>query len=85
MANKDIIISLPNPHLHGKSRRVAIITDEIRQVIEDMKGATLDWEASRKHELGVALAAVQIDKPLRIVIVRNDFENKDDKKILRVA
>jgi len=79
MANKDIIISLPNPHLHGKSRRVGIITDEIHRIIHDMKDATLDWEASREHELGVALAAVQIDKPLRIVIVRNDFENKDDK------
>jgi peptide deformylase len=79
MANKDIIISLPNPQLHGKSRRVGIITDEIRQIIDDMKSATLDWEDSREHELGVALAAIQIDKPYRIVIVRNDFENKDDK------
>ena len=79
MSSKDIIISLPNPHLRARSKRVTVITPEIRQIIEDMKGATLDWEASREHELGVALAAVQIDKPLRIVIVRNDFENKDDK------
>jgi len=44
-----------------------------------MKAATLDWEASRPHEVGVALAAIQIDQPLRIIIVRNNFDNKDDK------
>jgi peptide deformylase len=78
MANKDIIISLPNPHLRAKSERVSVITPEIRQIIDDMKTAALDWEASREHEVGVALAAVQIDKPLRIVIVRNNFEDKED-------
>lgn len=79
MSSKDLIINLPNPHLRQKSKRIAVITDETRSIIEDMKAATLDWEASRKHELGVALAAIQVDKALRIIIVRNDFENKDDK------
>jgi peptide deformylase len=79
MSKKDLIISLPNSHLRQKSKRVAVISDEVRQVIEEMKQATLDWEASRPHEVGVALAAIQIDQPYRIVIVRNDFENKKDK------
>jgi len=79
MANKDIIISLPDAHLRRSSTKVGLITDEIRQVIEDMKSSTLDWEASRKHEVGVALAAIQINRPLKIVIVRNDFDNKQDK------
>lgn len=42
----------------------------------DMKAATLDWEDSRKHEVGVALAAIQIDKKLRIVIIRENLEDK---------
>lgn len=79
MATKDSIITLPNPHLRQKSKKVNIVTDEIRQVISDMKAATLDWEASRPHELGVALAAIQIDKKYRIIIVRNNFDDKDDK------
>lgn len=79
MANKDSIISLPNPHLRSKSKRVGIITNQIRQIIEDMKSATLDWEASRPHEVGVALAAIQIDQPYRIIVIRNDFDNKQDK------
>jgi peptide deformylase len=79
MSKRELIISLPNPHLRQRSKRIAIISDELRQVIEQMKAATLDWEASRPHEVGVALAAIQIDQPYRIVIVRNDFEDKKDK------
>jgi peptide deformylase len=78
-ATKDSIIVLPSAHLRQKSKRVAVITDETRQVIQDMIDATLDWEASRPHEVGVALAAIQIDKAYKIIIIRNDFENKDDK------
>jgi peptide deformylase len=73
---KDDIISLPNPHLRQKSQRVGLITPEIRQIVDDMKAATLDWDASRKHEVGVALAAVQIDQLYRIVIVREDHSDK---------
>lgn len=79
MATKDLIITLPNAHLRGKSRRVGVITDDTRRVIEDMKSATLDWEASRPHEVGVALAAIQIDETLKIIVVRNDFDNKKDE------
>ncbi len=79
MSSKDLIITVPDPHLRGRSKKVVIFTDEIRKVINDMKAATLDWEASRPHEVGVALAAVQIDQPYRIIIIRSDFDNKDDK------
>jgi peptide deformylase len=75
---KDDIIALPNPHLRQKSKRVGIITDEIRQIVEDMQGATIDWDQSRDHEVGVALAAVQIDRLYKIVVVRNNFDDKDD-------
>jgi peptide deformylase len=44
-----------------------------------MEDAVTDWENSRPHEVGVALAAIQLGKPLRIIVVRNNYENKDDK------
>lgn len=44
-----------------------------------METATLDWEDSREHEVGVALAAIQVNKLLRIVVVRNNFEDKTDR------
>ncbi len=70
---------MPAEHLRQKSQRVGVITDEVRKVIEDMKAATLDWEATRPHEVGVALAAIQIDQPLKIIVIRNNFEDKKDK------
>jgi peptide deformylase len=78
MATKEQIIVLPNPHLRTKSKRVSLMTDEVKQLIEDMKSATLDWEASREHEVGVALAAIQIDRPYKIIVIRNNFDDKQD-------
>ena len=43
-----------------------------------MVSASLDWEQSRPHEISAALAAVQVDKLERVVIVRNNFEDKTD-------
>ena len=75
---KDDIITLPNPHLRQRSVRVRFVTDEVLAVVEAMKAATIDWENSREHEVGVALAAVQIDQLLRIVVLRNNYDDKAD-------
>jgi len=75
---KDDIISLPNPHLRQISQRVGLVTDEIKRVVENMESATIDWEQSRAHEVGVALAAVQIDQLYKIVVIRSNYDNKED-------
>lgn len=74
--DKSNIICLPHDSLRQRSIKVGVITDEIRQLIDDMKSATIDWENSREHEVGVALAAVQVDKLYRIVVIREDFDDK---------
>lgn len=79
MASKEDIISLPHPDLRQNSSRVHVITDDTLQLIEDMTAAALDWEDSRPHEVAVALAAVQIDRLERVVIVREDFDNKENR------
>lgn len=78
--NRDNIITLPHKNLRQRSKRVGFISDDIKRLVEDMKSATLDWEDNRKHEVGVALAAVQVDSLFRVVIVRNDFDNKNDRE-----
>lgn len=75
---KDDIIALPNPHLRTKSQKVGVITDEILAVIREMEEATISWDESREHEVGVALAAVQIDRLYKIVVVRNNYDDKKD-------
>ena len=79
---KEDIITLPNPQKKKKSVRVHVITDETKQLIEDMTSAALDWENSRPHEISAALAAVQIDRLERVVIVRADFDDKDNTEFV---
>ena len=76
---RDDIITLPNSHLRQRSKKIGIITPDIKELAASMIAATLDWEVSRAHELGVALAAIQVDFALRIMVVRNNFEDKDDR------
>lgn len=82
MADRHSIITLPNPSLRQKSDRVHVITDETRDLIADMRAAALDWEDSRPHEIAVALAAVQINRHERVVIVRGDFEDKENRTFI---
>jgi peptide deformylase len=80
MNNK--LITLPNPHLRQRSKKVGLVDGKIKQIIDNMKRATIDWEDSREHEVGVALAGVQIDHLLRIVIIREDTEHKENKNFI---
>ena len=73
------LITLPSLHLRQRSKKVGYIGGETRQVIIDMEAATLEWEDSREHEVGVALAAVQIDELWRVVVIRNNFDDKTDR------
>lgn len=80
MTTRADIITLPHADLRKTSSRVHVITDETLATIADMKTAALDWEDNRPHELAVALAAVQIDRLEKIIIVRADFENKENRE-----
>ncbi len=75
---KDDIICLPHPNLRLRSAKVNQLTDNIFKVIDNMKLATVSWDISRDHEVGVALAAVQINQLYRIIIVRDNYEDKNN-------
>ena len=80
--NKSSIISVPHKDLRKSSKKIIKINQEIKKIIENMKSATISWDNSRDHEVGVALAAVQIDALYRIIIVREDYENKDNDNFI---
>lgn len=75
---KENVIALPNPHLRQKSVRVHVVTDDTRALIQNLTSAAIDWESSRPHEISAAIAAVQVDLLERVVIVRSDFDHKDN-------
>lgn len=74
------IITLPHDSLRETSARIHVITDEVRAHAQNMIDSALDWEDSRPHEVAVALAAVQVDLLERIVIIRDDFDDKTNRK-----
>ena len=73
------IITTPDPRLREKSSKVREITDEIREIIADMRSASLAWEAQHPYELSAAMAAPQLGENQRIIIVRDDLDNKDNQ------
>lgn len=77
--DRESIIALPNPSLRRKSTKVKVFGEELYELCQNMIAAAVDWEEHREHELGVALAAVQVNKLMRAVIVRSDFDDKDNK------
>ncbi len=79
---KEDIITLPNKHLRQKSNKVHVITDSTKQLVADMTSAAIDWENSRPHEISAALAAVQVDRLDRVVIVRSEFDNKENSDFM---
>ncbi|MBQ8156283.1 peptide deformylase [Candidatus Saccharibacteria bacterium] len=70
------IITTPDGRLREKSEKVREIDDEIRGIIDDMRKLSLDWEKEHPYELSAAMAAPQMGVLKRIIIVRDDMEDK---------
>ena len=70
------IITTPDPRLREKSKKVRFVTDETRSLIANMVEASLAWEKEHPYELSAAMAAPQVGINQRIIIVRDDMEDK---------
>ncbi|MBR2831005.1 peptide deformylase [Candidatus Saccharibacteria bacterium] len=70
------IITTPDPRLREKSEKVGPIDDEVREVIAEMRRLSLEWEKEHPFELSAAMAAPQMGVLKRIIIVRDDMEDK---------
>lgn len=72
------IVTIPNKILRMKSKRIGFVDDYIRDLANDMIQTTLDWD--HDSEFGAALAAIQIGEPLKLTVVRNDFDDAKSKE-----
>ena len=70
------IITTPDARLREKSTKVSKIDDEILEIISDMRKLSLDWEKKHPFELSAAMAAPQMGVNKRIIIIRDDMEDK---------
>jgi peptide deformylase len=67
------LVLIPSKLLRQKSNKIGFIDDSIRKLAQDMIDTTIDWD--HQSEFGAALAAIQIGKPLKLTVVRKDFDN----------
>ena len=72
------IVTIPNKILRMKSKRIGFVDDSIRNLAKDMIETTVDWD--HDSEFGAALAAIQIGEPLKLTVVRNDFDDPKNKE-----
>jgi len=73
------LITTPDPRLREKSSRVRAITDETRDIINDMIALSLQWEDAHPYEISAAMAAPQIGVNQRIIIIRDDLDDKNNR------
>ena len=72
------IITTPDPRLREPSKKVSKVTDETRQIIKDMVDCSLAWEKDHPYELSAAMAAPQLGINQRIIIIRDDLDDKEN-------
>ncbi len=70
------IITTPDKRLRETSEKVGKIDDEVLEVIAAMRKLSADWEAEHPYELSAAMAAPQMGVLKRIIIIRDDMEDK---------
>ena len=70
------IITTPDPRLRETSKKVGKATDEARKIVDEMVKASLEWEKEHPYELSAAMAAPQLGFNTRIIIIRDDMEDK---------
>ena len=72
------IVTIPNKILRSKSKKIGYVDDSIKNLAQDMIETTIDWD--HDSEFGAALAAIQIGEPLKLTVVRNDFDDPKNKE-----
>ena len=72
------IITTPDPRLREPSKKVTEITPTVKNIIKKMVEASLDWEKIHEHELSAAMAAPQLGENVRIIIIRDDLDDKEN-------
>lgn len=80
---KKKLISIPNKLLRQKSKKIGFIDDSVKKLAQDMIDTTLDWD--HKSEFGAALAAIQIGAPIKLTVIRKNFDNPKEKEFITLV
>ena len=64
------VLKYPNPTLNQKSKKISRIDDSIKKLVHDMAETMKEYQS--EHEIGVALAAIQVGVPIRMTVIKQD-------------
>lgn len=64
------VLKYPNPILNQKSRKITRIDDSIKALAHDLAETMQEYQSD--HEIGVALAAIQVGVPIRMTVIKQD-------------
>ena len=70
------IITLPHPTLRQPSQKVGFIDRSVTELATKMIDQATRWERGRPFEMTVGLAAVQINRPLRMILIRKNLQGE---------
>lgn len=74
------IITTPDPRLRKKSTKAKATDPETAEIIAKMRKSSLAWEKDHPYELSAAMAAPQLGFNKRIIIIRDDLEDKKNNE-----
>ena len=69
------ILTEPDPFLRQKSKKIDLVDDEVRSLMDDMI-------ETMYNAPGIGLAAIQIEVLKRVIVM--DLSHDDEKKILNI-
>lgn len=70
------IITTPDPRLRQKSHKAHPLSETVRSTVSALRQACVSWEQRHPHELSAAIAAPQLGINQRIILVRDDLEDR---------
>jgi len=76
------VIVTPDPRLRKVSTKIETIDDEVHDIIRQMTEASLEWEQEHEFELSAAIAAPQLGFNRRIILVREDLNDKKNNNFI---
>jgi peptide deformylase len=76
------VIVTPDPRLRQISTPITEIDDEVHEIIRQMTEASLAWEKEHEFELSAAIAAPQLGYNRRIILVREDLNEKSNNNFI---
>ena len=81
MSKKEVIVT-PDPRLRRKSIKVKASDPQVAKIIAEMVQSCIDWENEHEFELSAAMAAPQLGYNKRVIVVREDMNNKDNANFI---